>query len=87
VKGSERRKTAEAKLTITDQSRGDTFGECHQGEPEDRNAGDTGHQVCSNVHVVCEVIGVNCEEADMRRALMVANSTYIMIAMNEPYGI
>lgn len=50
---------AEAKLTITDQSRGDAFGKCHQGEPEDRNAGDTGHQVCSDVHIVREVVGVD----------------------------
>ena len=78
---------AEAKLTITDQSRGDAFGKCHQGEPEDRDTSDTSHQVCSDVHVVRKVVGVYGEEATMSEVLMVANLTHIMIAMNEPYGI
>ena len=47
------------KTTVANESGSGAVGECDQGESEDSNAGDSRHEVGSNVHVVGQVVDVD----------------------------
>lgn len=54
-----------ALLTVPDQTRGDAVGKGNEGETEDGDAGDTGHKIRSDVHVIGLVVGVDGQEAEI----------------------
>lgn len=62
VKSGRQRRTGTIKggeLTVANESGSGAVGECDQGESEDSNAGDSRHEVGSDVHVVGQVVDVD----------------------------